>query len=382
MNAVAQTSWRRWAHEIGLCCCFFLLTLPVCAELVASSKTGQPMTISQLYQISRQQPTSDIPVKIEGVVCWVSPMADLIILKDEAGVAPLIIEPSLSGIKPGQKVSVVGNLAENRHGASLQIETNILIVDIPHGMNEKQITIRLDKGIHPIKVTCFDGNSLLSGLGVFYKSPNLFRQRIPSEALFRQGKKTGVSQKGFTPGLDYRVFEGDWKHLPDFESLAEVKSGVIENFDPSVRTRSGNFGIEYTGFVELPADDDYTFYITPFASELITLRQAAVAIIGQSDIPSPHRLFPGQPLASQAESIWAQLEGTVIFCSREESGALHLQLRSGTGEINHAPTNACPGNAFDTGSALLGFTIQRRCAPATSMDRGLKHARYFVLKEA
>ena len=55
---------------------------------------------------------------------------------------------------------------------------------------------------------------------------------------------------------------------------------------------------------------------------------------------------------------------------------------SGTGEFAHGPTNACPGNHFDTANALLGFAIHRRCAPATSMDRGLKRARFFVLKEA
>ena len=55
---------------------------------------------------------------------------------------------------------------------------------------------------------------------------------------------------------------------------------------------------------------------------------------------------------------------------------------SGTAEIAHGPTNACPGNRFDSASALLGFAIHHRCAPLTSMDRGLKRARYFVLKEA
>ena len=55
---------------------------------------------------------------------------------------------------------------------------------------------------------------------------------------------------------------------------------------------------------------------------------------------------------------------------------------SGTAELAHAPTNACPGNRFDAANALLGFTIHRHCAPLTDMDRGLKRARYFVLKEA
>ena len=54
----------------------------------------------------------------------------------------------------------------------------------------------------------------------------------------------------------------------------------------------------------------------------------------------------------------------------------------GTAEMIHGLTNACPGNRYDAASALLGFAIHRNCAPQSAMDRGLKRARYFVLKEA
>lgn len=55
---------------------------------------------------------------------------------------------------------------------------------------------------------------------------------------------------------------------------------------------------------------------------------------------------------------------------------------TGTGDTFHGLTNACPGNRFDARNALLGFALQRQCAPLAAMDRGLKHARYFVLKES
>lgn len=55
---------------------------------------------------------------------------------------------------------------------------------------------------------------------------------------------------------------------------------------------------------------------------------------------------------------------------------------AGTAENSQAVPDAFPGNGFDAANALLGFTVQRRCAPLTSMDRGLKRARYHVLRDA
>ena len=53
-----------------------------------------------------------------------------------------------------------------------------------------------------------------------------------------------------------------------------------------------------------------------------------------------------------------------------------------TEERPHVSLSPCPGNRFDASNALLGFAIHRRCVPLASMDRGLKRARYYVLRDA
>jgi len=55
---------------------------------------------------------------------------------------------------------------------------------------------------------------------------------------------------------------------------------------------------------------------------------------------------------------------------------------AGTAEHAHTLLEPCSGNRYDHQNALLGFSLQRRCAPGTSMDRGLKRARYLVLRDA
>jgi hypothetical protein len=61
-------------------------------------------------------------------------------------------------------------------------------------------------------------------------------------------------------GLDYKYYEGSWSQLPNFDALTPVKVGSVSNFDLSVRNVDNSFGFKYTGFVNVPADGNYTFY--------------------------------------------------------------------------------------------------------------------------
>lgn len=65
-----------------------------------------------------------------------------------------------------------------------------------------------------------------------------------------------------------------------------------------------------------------------------------------------------------------------------ETYVLPVAGYAGTAEHSLASVEAFSGNRFDPVNALLGFNVQRRCAPQSSMDRGLKRARWFVLRDA
>ena len=60
-------------------------------------------------------------------------------------------------------------------------------------------------------------------------------------------------------GMDYRYFEGEWDRLPDFEVLEPVKTGTTDRIDLSPRLRDEHFGMEFTGFVNVPYGGVYTF---------------------------------------------------------------------------------------------------------------------------
>ncbi len=70
-------------------------------------------------------------------------------------------------------------------GSKLLIGDAIVVInDGSHGNFERQGKIKLEHGIHPIKVEYFDGGGS-QALKVLYKGPGISRQIIPMDKLFR-----------------------------------------------------------------------------------------------------------------------------------------------------------------------------------------------------
>lgn len=79
-----------------------------------------------------------------------------------------------------------------------------------------------------------------------------FKQLAPHEA---------VRVEQAEPGLAYAYYEGSWDRLPDFEKLTPAAKGVVPAFDLSMRKRDENYGLKFTGFIEVPSDGVYTFHL-------------------------------------------------------------------------------------------------------------------------
>lgn len=81
-------------------------------------------------------------------------------------------------------------------------------------------------------------------------------------------------------------------------------------------------------------------------------------------------------------SIHANFTPFNSFASGVETYAMTAPGYPGTAENSQNTSESFSGNGFDALNAVLGYAIQRRCLPFASMDRGLKRARYHVLREA
>lgn len=81
---------------------------------------------------------------------------------------------------------------------------------------------------------------------------------------------------GQTDGkLNYAVYQGSWPWVPDFAALTPVSTGKADGLDLSVAAPAkNNFGISYQGYVRIPADGEYTFYLTDDAGAQLWLHEA------------------------------------------------------------------------------------------------------------
>ena len=61
-------------------------------------------------------------------------------------------------------------------------------------------------------------------------------------------------------GLRYKYYEGSWSTLPSFASQPVRKRGTVANFDLGVRQREENFGIVFSGSIQINTSGTYTFY--------------------------------------------------------------------------------------------------------------------------
>jgi len=83
-----------------------------------------------------------------------------------------------------------------------------------------------------------------------------------AEAIFTKvAPRPAEHPQSVEPGLRFEVVEGDFKTLPDFSAASFAKSGVVQGFDLSPRTREQQFAVRFSGYVRVPADGVYRFFV-------------------------------------------------------------------------------------------------------------------------
>jgi hypothetical protein len=63
-------------------------------------------------------------------------------------------------------------------------------------------------------------------------------------------------------GLLYGFYQGAWTALPAFTSMNPTTTGTTTNFDLTKAEVGDNFGLRFTGYIDVPTDGAYTFYTT------------------------------------------------------------------------------------------------------------------------
>src|SRR6476620_3423956 len=64
------------------------------------------------------------------------------------------------------------------------------------------------------------------------------------------------------PGIEYGYNEGSWKQLPEFNTLVPLAKGISPDITLSPAVRQDDYGMTFTGYIDIPRTDIYTFHLT------------------------------------------------------------------------------------------------------------------------
>ena len=90
-----------------------------------------------------------------------------------------------------------------------------------------------------------------------FSSVILLKDVAPSVPL-----RTADNPANAVAGLDYNYYESYWTSLPDFTTLTPAKTGTSSTPTLTVRNRDESFGLRFSGYVSVPTDGVYTFYVS------------------------------------------------------------------------------------------------------------------------
>jgi arylsulfatase A-like enzyme len=79
-----------------------------------------------------------------------------------------------------------------------------------------------------------------------------------------------------TSQTNYAIFEGAWAWLPDFSSMTPDASGILSSVDLSIAPAVSEFGIQFSGYLDIPTTGDYTFYLTSDSGSNLRIHDALV----------------------------------------------------------------------------------------------------------
>ncbi len=68
---------------------------------------------------------------------------------------------------------------------------------------------------------------------------------------------------GLINGLDFTVYRGEWKNLPDFDKLTPGRTGHTDTIPGQAwEEETGPFALKLTGYIEVPTNGVFNFYVS------------------------------------------------------------------------------------------------------------------------
>ncbi len=113
-----------------------------------------------------------------------------------------------------------------------------------------------------------DDKYTLSSLITFLQDPHAVRPsgRMPALNLKPEEARDIASyllkNVKVKANIHFDHYEGDWESVPDFSQLTPTDSGETTDFSVSASPKTESFGLRFTGFLQIPMDEDFRFFLS------------------------------------------------------------------------------------------------------------------------
>ena len=113
-----------------------------------------------------------------------------------------------------------------------------------------------------------DDKYTLSSLITFLQDPHAVRPsgRMPALNLKPEEARDIASyllkNVRVKANIHFDHYEGDWESVPDFSQLTPTDSGETTDFSVSASPKTEAFGLRFAGFLQIPADGDFRFFLS------------------------------------------------------------------------------------------------------------------------
>lgn len=84
---------------------------------------------------------------------------------------------------------------------------------------------------------------------------------------------TGITSR---PGIRWQYYQGDYPWVPDFATLASIRSGEAATITEKVTALTPDSGLRFNGVLQVPSDGDYTFHLSTDTGAVLRVHDATL----------------------------------------------------------------------------------------------------------